>query len=52
MIEQHTLEGKPVKNATCTIRTDDGGVIKIRVSGSACKRFLDAIARADKEVVE
>lgn len=52
MIEQYTLEGRPVKSASCTIKTDDGGVIRIRVTGSAAKALMDGFVSAMKKEQE
>ena len=46
MIEQYTLEGRPVKSASCTIKTDDGGVIRMRVTGSATRALMEGFVQA------
>ena len=49
MMEQYTLEGKPVGNATCILKTDDGFTIRIRTSGSASKALIDVFIAAMRE---
>lgn len=49
MIEQYALDGKPIKKASCTIKTDEGDTIQIRVSGSATKALIDGFVQAVKK---
>ena len=49
MMEQYSLEGKPIRNATCTFKTDDGCTIQIRTSGSAAKALIDGFIAAMRE---
>ena len=46
MIEQYGIDGKAVKKATCTIKTDDGATIRIRTSGRATKALMDGFIHA------
>ena len=48
MMQQSTLDGQLVKSAEVTIRTDDGGVIRMKVSGTFAKRLI-AYAPLGKE---
>lgn len=52
MMEQYSLEGKPIRNATCTVKTDDGCTIQIRTSGSAAKALIDGFMAAMRKTDE